>query len=364
MSKVEIKRIKTDGHEVVFGRHCLAEMAELLSDESYRGVKIFILADENTLSNCLPEMISKIPILDGAEVIEIESGEESKSFEVVAGIWEVLTELGADRSSVMINLGGGVITDLGGFIAGTFKRGIRFINIPTSLLAMVDASIGGKTGINHSGLKNEVGLFNNPQGVYVDPTFLETLPKAHVLSGFAEMVKHALIFSPGYWKELQDVSLLDLPSLDQSIYRSIEIKNQIAGSDPYESGRRKILNFGHTIGHALEAYSHESDAKILLHGEAIAIGMVCEAYISHKLEHLPEKQLKEISSFIFSFFSKVNTESFTFHRLIEIMRHDKKNRDERINFTLLPEIGDAVFDRHAQANIVVDSLNYYQRWVG
>jgi 3-dehydroquinate synthase len=364
MSKVEIKRIKTDGHEVVFGRHCLAEMAELLSGESYRGVKIFILADENTLSNCLPEMISKIPLLEGAEVIEIESGEESKSFEVVAGIWEALTELGADRSSVMINLGGGVITDLGGFIAGTFKRGIRFINIPTSLLAMVDASIGGKTGINHSGLKNEVGLFNNPQGVYVDPTFLETLPKSHVLSGFAEMVKHALIFSPGYWKELQEVSLLDLPSLDDSIYRSIEIKNQIASSDPYESGRRKILNFGHTIGHALEAYSHESDTKILLHGEAIAIGMVCEAYISHKHEHLSEKQLKEISSFIFSFFSKVNIEAFTFHRLIEIMRHDKKNRDERMNFTLLPEIGDAVFDRHARADLVVDSLNYYQRWVG
>jgi 3-dehydroquinate synthase len=309
-------------------------------------------------------MISKIPILESAEVIEIESGEESKSFEVVARIWEVLTELGADRSSVMINLGGGVITDLGGFIAGTFKRGIRFINIPTSLLAMVDASIGGKTGINHSGLKNEVGLFNNPQGVYVDPTFLATLPKAHLLSGFAEMVKHALIFSPGYWKELQEVSLLDLPSLDESIYRSIEIKNQIASSDPYESGRRKILNFGHTIGHALEAYSHESDTKTLLHGEAIAIGMVCEAYISHKLEHLSEKQLKEISSFIFSLYPKVNLEAFTFHRLIEIMRHDKKNRDERINFTLLPEIGDAVFDRNGQADLVVDSLNYYERWVG
>jgi 3-dehydroquinate synthase len=349
---------------VVFGRHCLAELAEQLSGETYRGVKIFILADENTLRNCMPAIISKIPGLENAEVIEIESGEESKTFEVVGGIWEALSELGADRSSVLINLGGGVITDLGGFLAGTFKRGIRFINVPTSLLAMVDASIGGKTGINHSGLKNEVGLFNNPQGVYVDPAFLDTLPKSQLLSGFAEMVKHALIFSPGYWKELQEVSLLDLSTLDESIFRSIEIKNQIVNSDPFESGRRKILNFGHTVGHALEAYSHESDTRSLLHGEAVAIGMVCEAYISKKSEGLSENELDEISSFIFSLFPKVNLDAYTFHRLIELMRHDKKNQDERMNFTLLSEIGDAVFDRNTRADIVVESLQYYQRWVG
>jgi len=364
MAKVENKRIKTDGHEVVFGRHSLAELAEALSGESYRGIKVFILADENTLSNCMPAIISKIPRLENAEIIEIESGEASKTLEVAGGIWEALSELGADRSSLLINLGGGVITDLGGFLAGTFKRGIRFINVPTSLLAMVDASVGGKTGINHSGLKNEIGIFNNPQGVYVDPTFLNTLPKSQLLSGFSEMVKHALIFSPGYWKQLQEVSLLDLSTLDDSIFRSIEIKNQIVNSDPFESGRRKILNFGHTIGHALESYSHESDSKILLHGEAVAIGMVCEAYISKKIEGLPEKKLEEISSFIFSFFPKVNLDAYTFHRLIELMRHDKKNRDERMNFTLLNELGDAVYDRNTRADLVVESLQYYQRWVG
>ena len=364
MSKVEIKHLKTEGHEVVFGRHSLAEMAELFSEDLYRDVKVFILVDENTLSSCLPAMISKIPGLEEAEVIEVGAGEETKNVEIVSRVWEVLTELGADRSSVLINLGGGVVTDFGGFVAGTFKRGIRFFNIPTSLLAMVDASIGGKTGINHSGLKNEIGLFNNPKSVYVDPEFLETLPRNHLLSGFAEMIKHALIFSPGYWKELLEVSLLDLHSLDDSIYRSIEIKNEIVSSDPFEMGRRKILNFGHTIGHALEAYSHESDTKTLLHGEAIAIGMVCESYISHKLTGLSAEQLKEISSFIFSLFSKVNLEGYTFHRLIELMRHDKKNRDERMNFTLLTEIGDAVFDVDTQADLVIDSLNYYQRWVG
>jgi len=364
MSKIEIKHLKTEGHQVVFGRHCLAEMAELMSEESFLDVKVFILVDENTLINCLPAIISKIPSLEQAEVIEVESGEGTKSVEILSRVWEVMSELRADRSSVLINLGGGVVTDFGGFVAGTFKRGIRFFNIPTSLLAMVDASIGGKTGINHAGLKNEIGLFYNPETVYVDPEFLEFLPRNQLLSGFAEMIKHALIFSPGYWRQLREVSLLNLPSLDDNIYRSIEIKNEIVSSDPFEKGRRKILNFGHTIGHALEAYSHESDTKTLLHGEAIAIGMVCESYISHKLVGLSAAQLQEISSFIFSLFSKVNLEGYIFHRLIELMKHDKKNSGERMNFTLLPEIGDAVYDVETQADLVIESLNYYQRWVG
>jgi 3-dehydroquinate synthase len=364
MAKVEIKRVKTDGYEVVFGRHSLAEFSELLASVAYQHAKFFILVDENTLNQCLPQLISKIPLLENAEVIEIEEGEESKSAEVLSQVWQVLSELGAERSSVLINLGGGVVTDFGGFVAGTFKRGIRFFNIPTSLLAMVDASLGGKTGINHSGLKNEVGLFNNPDAVFVDPTFLETLPKPHLVSGFAEMVKHALIFSPGYWRELKEVSLLDLPSLDDSIYRSIEIKNQIVTSDPYETGRRKILNFGHTIGHALESYSHEGDSKSLLHGEAIAIGMVCEAFLSNKIHDLSIEELKDITSFIFSHFPKINLVSHSYHRLIELMKHDKKSHDQRLNFTLLSEIGDASFDHFTNADSVIDSLNYYDRWAG
>lgn len=363
MSTISIKRIKTDGHEVVFGRHCLAELAEELSAEAYRDVKLFILVDENTSKHCLTNLITKVPATANAEVIEIEAGEEFKSIEVASRLWEVLSELGADRSSLLLNLGGGVVTDMGGFVAGTFKRGIRFFNLPTSLLAQVDASVGGKTGINHSKLKNEVGLFNNPLAVYVDPEFLLTLPKNQVLSGFAEMIKHALIFSPGYWKELKQVSLLDLSSLDDAIYRSIRIKNEIASSDPYESGRRKILNFGHTVGHALESFSQESDVKSLLHGEAVAIGMVCEAFISHKTSGLSEDELQEITSFIFSLFPKRDLEAYTYHRIIELIRHDKKNRNEKINFSLLTEIGDAVYDVEVRADLIVESLNYYQRWV-
>ncbi len=363
-SNVDIRRIKTDGHQLLFGRHCLAEFAELLSEETYRGVKIFILVDENSLQHCLPVLISKIPNLENAEVIEVEAGEGSKSIEVVSRLWEVLSELGADRSSVLVNLGGGVITDLGGFIAGTFKRGIRFFNIPTSLLAQVDASIGGKTGVNHSGLKNEVGLFNNPSMVYVDPSFLTTLPKKEVLNGFAEMIKHALIFSPGYWEELKEVSLLNLSSLDESIFRSIQIKNEIAGSDPYETGRRKILNFGHTMAHALESFSKESDVRLIDHGEAVAIGMVCEAYISNKVAGLKEKEMNEVSSFIHSLYPKINLDHYNYSRLIELMRHDKKSHDGELNFSLIPEIGDAVFDQSTRAELVVESLNYYQRWVG
>lgn len=364
MSIVNISRIKTDGHEVVFGRHCLAELAEHLSSDSYREVKIFILADENTSQHCLPGLISKIPSLGNAEIVEIVPGEESKSIEVASRIWEVLSELGADRSSVMLNLGGGVVTDLGGFLAGTFKRGIRFFNIPTSLLSQVDASVGGKTGINHSGLKNEIGLFNNPNAVYVDPEFLDSLPRNQLLSGFAEMIKHALIYSPGYWRSLSEVSLMDLSTIDEAIHRSILIKTEIVGSDPYESGRRKILNFGHTIGHALEAHSQESDIKSLLHGEAVAIGMVCESFISHRIAGLSEEELQEVTSFIFSLFPKVDLTPFTHHRIIELMRHDKKNSSGKINFSLLTEIGDAGFDFEVRADLIVESLNFYQRWVG
>jgi 3-dehydroquinate synthase len=361
---VSITRIKTDGHEVVFGRYCLAELAECLSAETYRGVKIFILTDENTSLRCLPILISKIPALAEAEVVEVEPGEASKSVEVASRIWEVLSELGADRASVMINLGGGVISDLGGFVAGTFKRGIRFFNVPTTLLAQVDASVGGKTGINHSGLKNEVGIFKNPNGVFVDPEFLSTLPKNQILSGFAEMIKHALVYSKSYWEELKDVGLMELETLDDRISRSIQIKNEIVGSDPYESGRRKILNFGHTIGHALESFSQESDVKTLLHGEAIAVGMVCESFISTRVMGMHENDLEEITSFIFSLFAKIDLEPFSYHRIIELMRHDKKNRDGRIRFSLLTRIGDAEYDCEIHADRIVESINYYRRWVG
>ncbi len=363
MSVVDNQRIKSDGHEIVIGRHSLAEFAEILSTDAFAGVKLFILVDENTLEHCLPILVSKVPPLRDAEVLEVAPGEESKSLEISEQLWAVLGEMNADRSSVLVNLGGGVVSDLGGFIAGTFKRGIRFFNVPTSLLAQVDASAGGKVGVNLNGLKNEIGLFKNPHRVYIDPEFLKTLPKEHLLSGFSEMIKHALICDAEYWKSLQEISFYKLKTLDSAILKSVRIKNEIVSSDPFENGRRKILNFGHTIGHALESQSFEGDSRTLLHGEAVAAGMVMEAFISHKKESLTADELHEISSFIFSLYPKVQLSQLTYHRIVELMKHDKKNRDGQMRMSLLNAIGDCAIDREVRPDLVIEALHYYERWV-
>ncbi len=363
MSNLALHRVQSSDHQVVVGRYCLAELAEILAEAAYADAKLFILCDGNTLEHCFPVFAEKVPPARRAELIEVAEGEESKSIEVCEQIWSALGELGADRSSVLINLGGGVVTDLGGFIAGTFKRGIRFFNVPTSLLAQVDASAGGKTGINLGHVKNQVGLFNNPEGVFADPAFIETLPRKELMSGFAEVIKHALIYSPGYWREVKALDLHEPEALDPLILRSIQIKNEITLSDPFEQGRRKILNFGHTVGHALESLSLEGDAKSLLHGEAIAAGMVCEAYISRKFGLIDQAALEEITDFILGLYPRVPVETLSHHRLIELMRHDKKNANDRFNFALLADIGDAVYNREVSADVVIESLNYYSRRV-
>ena len=363
MATVKVQKIKSAGYEISFGQHALAELSEMLSTEEYSGVKLFILVDENTLENCLSKLIEKVPILAGKELIQIDSGELSKSVEISVQIWSALSEMEADRKAVLINLGGGVVSDLGGFVAGTFKRGIRFINIPTSLLAQVDASVGSKVGINLNHLKNEVGLFCNPEKVFIDPDFLRTLPRNHLLSGFAEMIKHALIFDKDYWKVLKMVSFYEMETLDKVIPRSVEIKNEIVISDPFEEGRRKILNFGHTVGHALESHSFEGDGKTLLHGEAIAAGMVCEAFISEKLQKLSKEQLEEITRYVFSLFPRVQIQELAYHRIIELMKHDKKNNFSEIRMSLLNDLGDCNYDIPVKPELIIDSLNYYKRWV-
>jgi len=363
MATVKVQKIKSTGYEISFGLHALAELSEMLSTEAYSGVKLFILVDDNTLENCLPKLIEKVPVLAGKEVIQIDSGEAFKSVEISVQIWTALSELKADRKSVLINLGGGVVSDLGGFIAGTFKRGIRFINVPTSLLAQVDASVGSKVGINLNHLKNEVGLFCNPERVFIDPAFLRTLPRNQLLSGFAEMIKHALICDKDYWQLLKTVSFYEMETLDEAIPRSVEIKNEIVISDPFEEGRRKILNFGHTVGHAMESYSFEGDGKTILHGEAIAAGMVCEAFISEKLQKLSKEQLKEITRYIFSLFPRIQIQQLAYHRIIELMKHDKKNDFAEIRMSLLNDLGDCNYDITVKPELIIDALNYYQRWV-
>lgn len=315
---------------------------------------IFFVVDENTHDMCLPYLLQSLEDLPRCEVLEVEAGEETKSSEVLVQLWMVMSELKADRHSLVINLGGGVITDLGGFLAGTYMRGLPFINIPTSLLAMVDASNGGKNGINLGHFKNRVGLFQKPEAVCVIPDFLETLTRREVVSGFAEMLKHGLIADAEYWNSLQSFNTaLDVPSLEM-IKQSIEIKQSFIDQDFKEMGPRKALNFGHTIGHAIESLSLKT-AEPLLHGEAIALGMMAEALLSERYAALPSKQLTEILTAIGEFYSNVSFKASA-EELLEVMLGDKKNRGDELRFSLITEIGNAVVDVPVSAEDVVGAM--------
>ncbi|MDQ3108762.1 MAG: 3-dehydroquinate synthase [Bacteroidota bacterium] len=322
--------------------------------------KIFILVDENSLQHCLPQLVSRVKKLAEAEIIELESGEKNKTIEVCLNVWRVLGELGADRQSLLINLGGGVITDMGGFIAATFKRGIAFVNVPTTLLAQIDASVGGKTGVDLDGLKNEVGAFADPKELFVFPGFLRSLPRRQMLSGFAEALKHGLVAEKEYWDKLITVNVADDVSWDEIILRSIRIKSEIVDKDPFETGRRKVLNFGHTIGHALESFFLEGGEASLLHGEAVVVGMICESWMSNQLAGLKENELEEITQSLLQLYGTVEIDPMTDHRLIELMRHDKKNENGIIYFTLLDAIGKPVINKKAAATDIIDAINYYR----
>lgn len=356
-------KIEADGYRVYIGSECFSVLQTMLEAEAYVNAKKVILVDENTHQHCLPMLLTNVEALHGAEVLEIESGEEHKNLEVCYGLWSALSEFQADRKTVLINLGGGVIGDMGGFIASTYKRGIRFINLPTTLLSQVDASVGGKVGIDLDGLKNQIGVFNNPEAVLIVPEFLRTLGKDQLISGFAEVIKHALIFDAEYWEMVFTTNLGSIEALEDLIEHSIEIKNQIVTEDPKEQGVRKLLNFGHTIGHAIETFSLESEGKNLLHGEAIAIGIICESYLSKVQGGITEDQLREITDFILSFFPVYTVEEMSYHRLIELMRNDKKNEDGAINFTLLTDIGRAVVNQTFHSDKIIEALEFYRAQV-
>ncbi|MGB0981857.1 MAG: 3-dehydroquinate synthase [Winogradskyella sp.] len=325
--------------------------------------KIFILVDTNTHEYCLPPFLSQlescnIPI----EILEIPEGEAHKTIDICTGIWEALADYNADRSSLLINLGGGVVTDLGGFVASTFMRGIDFINIPTSLLAMVDASVGGKTGVDLGALKNQIGVFNEGKIVGIDTTFLNTLPQKQMVSGFAEMLKHGLVYDKNYWEMLTNLQDLDLSDLDRLLYRSVIIKHTIVTADPKEQGLRKILNFGHTLGHAIESYFLENGTKTpLLHGEAIAIGMLLEAYISTKLCGLPKEDLQSITAALSKTFAKVVINDNDCKYIINLLQHDKKNSHGIVKFVLLEAIGKAKINCEVNNNLILEAFNYYAK---
>ena len=321
---------------------------------------IFIIVDENTHKLCLPHLLSEIETTSTIEIIEIESGEINKTIETCVGVWNVLSELGADRKSLVINLGGGVITDLGGFVASTFKRGITFINVPTTLLSMVDASVGGKTGVDLGTLKNQIGVINTPEMVIIDTTYLKTLAQNEMRSGLAEMLKHGLIQDKAYWDKFKDLSVLKSEHLDELIYESVLIKKHVVDIDPRENGLRKTLNYGHTIGHAIESYFLSNTHKTnLLHGEAIAIGMILASYISTKLTGLSEAENTEIKDLILSIYDFVTINEEDYEPIMELLKYDKKNSHGNINFVLLSAIGETKIDCLVPNDLIIEALNFY-----
>lgn len=322
--------------------------------------KIFILVDSNTHEYCLSSFLPKVETSFPIEVIEMEAGEENKNIETCNGIWRVLSELGADRKSLMINLGGGVVTDLGGFVAATFKRGIECIHFPTTLLAMVDAAVGGKNGVNLGSLKNQIGVIRPPELVIADTSFLNTLPPAEMRSGLAEMLKHGLIQDESYWEKLCSLKELNLTDLDQLILESVEIKENVVLQDPTEQNLRKSLNFGHTLGHAIESYFLEDHSKEkLLHGEAVAIGMVLAAYLSVKIEGFSKEKLAEIKAVIISMYGQIDFSKEDQVKIIEYLKFDKKNEGGKINFVLLRNIGEPVIDRQVSNELLFNAFTYY-----
>ncbi len=353
-----MKSITTDTYSVHFNNNAFKELNTYLKNNRFS--TLFILVDSNTNEHCLPKMMALLETELPIEIIEIEAGEQHKTIDTCVGVWNALSELGADRKSLMLNLGGGVVTDLGGFVACTFKRGIKYINIPTSLLAMVDASVGGKTGVDLGSLKNQIGIIHSGEMVLIATSFLKTLPQNHLKSGLAEMLKHGLIHDQSYWYQLTDLSKMTTDNLDQLIYDSVIIKKDIVTKDPFEAKERKYLNFGHTLGHAIESYflSGERLAE-LLHGEAIAIGMVMECYLSTKLLNFPKKDCDQVKSVMSKLFKHVNIQKTDHDAIIDLLKYDKKNEHGNINFVLLEAIGKPKVDCLVENCSIVEAFDYY-----
>jgi 3-dehydroquinate synthase len=334
-------------------------LSKILND--IKPSKLFVLVDENTKTHCL-SILKKGILINDAEIIEISNGELNKSIQSVQKAWEILSNSGADRHSLLINLGGGIVVDLGGFIASTFKRGIPFINIPTTLLSQVDASVGGKTGFNFLQLKNEIGTFSHPNAVIVDSIFLKTLDKEAIYSGWAEMIKHALIYSKADWENIKSHRLerLDYESLNKLIARSVQIKVHFVEQDPLEKGIRKALNFGHTFGHAFESLFMGTPNEIS-HGKAVAHGMICELYLSYKKCGFNEKEINKVVDYLSRLFGKLPITYTDFEKIIQLIKHDKKNEKSIINFTLLSDYGNVLINIPCTDNEIIDSLNWYQK---
>ncbi len=349
-----MKEIIQKDFDIFLGTDVLEKLSEILINNEYS--KIFVVMDSNTHKFCWPILS---PYIMNYEIIVIPAGEANKTLKYAEIIWAKFQELFADRRAVLINLGGGVISDLGGFCAATYKRGIDFINIPTTLLSMVDASIGGKLGVDFNSLKNVIGVFQNPKYIFINPNFLNTLPQDEKRNGLAEVCKHALIEDKSLFQKLESITSHDWENAGPLIFQSVKIKVAIVKKDPLEKDIRKALNFGHTIGHAIETNSLLNDEVPLKHGEAVAIGIICEAYISKAIMGLSGSELQRITDYFMQRFPKYKGKLNT-AKLIEVMKNDKKNREGIINFSLLKKIGKVKIDVNCHDELIEKAINYYK----
>lgn len=329
--------IQAENYQVFVGSQLMDALNDFLLERQAVYSDYFILVDENTEEHCLDIILDRVGALENASVLTISSGEENKNIETCIKVWDQLLKMNAGRNTLIINLGGGVLGDMGGFIASTYKRGVDFLNIPTTLLSQVDASVGGKLGVDFNGFKNVIGCFNNPIAVFADQQFFKTLPERELRSGFAEVMKHGLIKDAKYFQSL-NFSSWKTHDWSGIVKRSIEIKNEVVLNDPYEAGLRKILNFGHTIGHAIETYFLNTKNR-LLHGEAIAWGMVAETALMVGLEKAPKGILEEVFDKFNRVFDLQPINELWLNELIGLMYNDKKNQGGEISFAIINAIG-------------------------
>lgn len=322
---------------------------------------VFIITDENTVIHCLPVFLEKQDFKTAPHIITIAAGEIHKTIHTCLKVWEMLSEKGADRNSLIINLGGGVVTDLGAFVASTFKRGIPFINVPTSLLAMVDASLGGKNGVDLGHVKNQIGVIKLPEVVILDTEFLKTLPDEHITSGLGEMLKHGIIYSKEYWEHVKKADFSKKEDFETLIWDSVQIKKEIVTKDPFEKDLRKTLNYGHTLGHAIESYFLENPNKTdLLHGEAVAVGIVLATYISKEMFNFPTETLNDISASVFKHFVKQTFSKNDIEAIINLLAFDKKNRNGQVLFVLMEDIGVHRTNCIVNNDLIYKAFDYYK----
>ncbi len=343
--------------KIIYSRNPEQELLKWIGN--YTLGKVFLATEETVNELCISKFDDFFKS-NGIQKVVIPAGENNKKIESVAKIWEFLSQNGADRKSLLINIGGGMLTDLAGFAASTFKRGIDFLNVPTTLLSQVDASVGGKTGINFSGFKNEIGTFKEPVAVIINTGFLKTIDSENFISGFAEMIKHGLIYSPEHLLELEkfDLEIIDYDLLQEIIRNSVNVKEYFVASDPTEKNIRKALNFGHTIGHAFESYAWEQNRPIQ-HGYAVAYGMIAELYLSFKKCNFPRSDFQNLTNWLLKLYGKFHISENDFDSLFELMTHDKKNEAGRINFTLLSEIGKIEINQNCERDLIYESLVNY-----